>query len=367
MSALTKACLSRAVLLIVAAAFIAGCERPSPLTTQEGYRGTGLEDVQNPRLLAQKKLENAVPVALPATAAGGPSAGASFQNVKVLGGLSVGEFTRFMAAITAWVAPQEGCVYCHSATNMASDEKYTKIVARRMIEMTQHVNSTWKTHVADTGVTCYTCHRGNPVPSDIWFDHPNDVRSTFAGNKAGQNEPTAAVGLTALPYDPFTTFLQGDGDVRTVSTTALPAGDKHSIKQTEWTYGLMMHISQSLGVNCTYCHNSRSFTDWDQSRPQRATAWYGIRMVRDLNNSYLVPLEASLPAARHGPVGDGPKVSCATCHKGVYKPLFGAKMLADYAELAAPTPGLAPAPAPEPAPAVPAKTDGMSPETSSTQ
>ena len=27
------------------------------------------------------------------------------------------------------------------------------------------------------------------------------------------------------------------------------------IKQTEQTYGLMMHMSQALGVNCTYCHN----------------------------------------------------------------------------------------------------------------
>jgi photosynthetic reaction center cytochrome c subunit len=27
-------------------------------------------------------------------------------------------------------------------------------------------------------------------------------------------------------------------------------------------------------------------------------------------------------------------VGCATCHQGVYKPLFGANMLKDYPELA---------------------------------
>ena len=60
------------------------------------------------------------------------------------------------------------------------------------------------------------------------------------------------------------------------------AGDRsNSIKQTDWTYALMIHFSQSLGVNCTYCHNSRAFENWEQSTPQRVTAWHGIRMVRD--------------------------------------------------------------------------------------
>jgi len=38
----------------------------------------------------------------------------------------------------------------------------------------------------------------------------------------------------------------------------LPSGNRSSIKQTEWTYSLMIHMSESLGVNCTYCHNHGS-------------------------------------------------------------------------------------------------------------
>ena len=57
----------------------------------------------------------------------------------------------------------------------------------------------------------------------------------------------------------------------------------------------MISMSQALGVNCTYCHNSRSFAVWDASTPKRTTAWYGIRMARDLNNDYLVPLTATFP------------------------------------------------------------------------
>ena len=95
----------------------------------------------------------------------------------------------------------------------------------------------------------------------------------------------------------------------------------------------MMHMSQGLGVNCTYCHNSRSFSAWDQSTPQRTTAWYGIRMVRDLNNAYLDPLLPTYPHNRLGPLGDAPKANCATCHQGASKPLLGVSMLKDYPEL----------------------------------
>jgi photosynthetic reaction center cytochrome c subunit len=65
----------------------------------------------------------------------------------VLGDLSVGEFTRHMTAITVvGRSPVEGCTYCHDLTNLADDTKYTKVVARRMIEMTQTVNADWKQH-----------------------------------------------------------------------------------------------------------------------------------------------------------------------------------------------------------------------------
>ena len=62
----------------------------------------------------------------------------------------------------------------------------------------------------------------------------------------------------------------------------------------------MMNFSQALGVNCDYCHNTRSFADWPSSPPQRVTAWHGIRMVRDLNNDYLNPLKNVFPANRLG-------------------------------------------------------------------
>ncbi len=319
---------------------LVGCERFPMDTVQHGYRGTGMVQVYNPRTTALKAEENELPPSLPAASTDGPKASQLYKNVKVLGNLSGGEFTRLMVSMTTWVAPTEGCAYCHNPANFAEDTKYTKVVARRMIEMTRHINADWKTHVAETGVTCYTCHRGNPVPNSVWFKEPEQHKGAdFIGDRAGQNLASKTVGLSSLPSDPFTPFLLGDLDIRVNGPTALPSGNRHSIKQAEWTYGLMTHMSTSLGVNCTYCHNTQSFSEWKGNPPQRGTAWHGIRMARDLNTAYMEPLTDVFPAHRLGPTGDVAKANCGTCHQGAYKPLNGQSMLKDHPQLAGPGTG----------------------------
>ncbi len=319
-----------------AAVLLAGCERPPIDAVQRGYRGVAMEQVYNPRLLAKQIPLNQPPAAMDLGSPDGPKAGQILQNVKVLGDLSIGQFTAQMAAITAWVSPKEGCVYCHDLANLADDSKYTKVVARRMIEMTQKVNADWKPHVAATGVTCYTCHRGNPVPALSWTQPlAQDKRADFIGNRNGQNLASPTVGLAALPEDPVTAYLIKPTNIRVGSKTALPTGNRTSIQATESTYALMFHFSGALGVNCTYCHNSRSFTEWTESPPQRTTAWHGISMVRNLNADYVLPLGPMLPKSRLGPNGDTPIVACATCHQGAYKPLYGAQMAKDWPGLLA--------------------------------
>ncbi|GAC1620555.1 MAG: hypothetical protein NVS9B10_02380 [Nevskia sp.] len=336
-SAATARLMMRLLTFGLLAVMLGGCERPDHVQmVQRGYRGTGMEQVYNVWKVEEQTAANIAPAPLPPVPAGGPPASTVFKNVPVLGNLGVGEFTRTMLAMTAWVAPKQGCAYCHNTANMADDSLYTKVVARRMLQMTQHVNSTWQKHVSTTGVTCYTCHRGNPVPTNVWYANPGPPTADNAGNKGGQNLPLETNGYTSLPFDPFSTFLEGAAPIRVVGTTALPEGNRQSIKQTEWTYSLMVHMSKSLGVNCTYCHNSRSFTDWDQSPPTRVMAWYGIRMVRDLNHAYLDPLAPVFPPARHGELGDAPKLNCATCHQGAYKPLYGVSMAKDYPQLLGP-------------------------------
>lgn len=326
------ACKSLPSGVLVACLTVSGCESPPVETIQTGYRGTGMVQVDNQQASIAKRAANQAPAAIPPIPGDETATAASaYQNVQLLGDLSTGEFNRLMIAITNWVSPQEGCTYCHSAENFADDSKYTKAVSRRMLEMTRHINSGWKPHVAETGVTCFTCHRGQPVPANVWFRDAGPAHAkAYSGNKAGQNAPADKVGLSSLPNDPFTFYFDMADEIRVASAQALPGGNPHDIMQTEKTYGLMMHLSQSLGVNCTFCHNSQSFSSWSQSTPQRVTAWHGIRMVRDLNANFLTPMTETFPRNRLGPLGDAPKVNCATCHQGAHKPLYGASMLKDY-------------------------------------
>jgi photosynthetic reaction center cytochrome c subunit len=81
-------------------------------------------------------------------------------------------------------------------------------------------------------------------------------------------------------------------------------------------------------------------------------------MVRDLNNDYLVPLTATFPSHRLGVLGDVAKVSCATCHQGLFKPLYGESMAKDYPELQG---EMKPAGAAATTDAAPAKTTGLVP------
>ena len=325
----------RLLTVLLPGLFLVGCERPIPDSVQQGFRGTGMLEVSNPRLRQEKLADIVIPDPIPEIPASGTRAGDIYRNVQVLGDLDVAEFTRFMTAITQWVAPEQGCTYCHAGADFAEDDVYTKVVSRRMIQMTQHINGAWSDHVGTTGVTCYSCHQGQNVPAEMWVMSKEPGRSAgLTAGSAGQNMPAVNAALSSLPADPFSPYLLGNTNIRVHTMQALPDGNPvPGTKQAEETYSLMMHISDALGVNCTYCHNSQHFASWEGNSPKRVTAWYGIRMVRSLNNQYLEPLGSELPEHRLGPLGDAPKLNCTTCHRGLEKPLNGANLLQYYPEL----------------------------------
>jgi len=334
-------------LLTLAMLLTAGWERPPMDSTQVGYRGTGMVQIDNPRTEAALDAKNAVPPPPyefdAATAEGGPTAGEFYENVTVLTDISAEEFNYLMAAITEWVSPEEGCGYCHNLENLASDELYTKQVSRRMIQMTQTINVDWTDHVKQTGVTCYTCHRGQPWPQYVWYQDDSVEQPTgMAGYRPdNQNIANERAGYTSLPSDTLSAYLRGGEELRIASTTneGLNSGFGAPIQKAEKTYGLMMHMSKALGVNCTFCHNTRALAVWDQSGPTRSVAWYGLQMLAKINQEYILPLASVLPDYRKGPHGDTPAASCATCHQGVSKPLLGQPMAKDYPALTQKTGG----------------------------
>lgn len=275
---------------------------------------------------------------------GEAKAGEVYNNVQVLGDLTQDNFYRLMNAITLWVSPEQGCGYCHAGAadgQYEDDDLYTKVVSRRMIEMTINLNENWDAHVAadgEGGVNCYTCHRGENVPSGIWFKEA-PLGETMAGWSANQNRATDLTVSTSLPHDALEKLLLEDGMIKVhnleprVSET--PGDDGVATWQdTERTFSLMNYFAHSLGQNCTFCHNSRAFNDTAEVTPQWATALMGIDMVREMNQDYLVPLQDSYPAERLGAKhGDAPKAACLTCHKGAQKPMGGMDMVGDWPEL----------------------------------
>ncbi|TNF60961.1 MAG: photosynthetic reaction center cytochrome c subunit [Rhodobacteraceae bacterium] len=321
---------------------------------QTGPRGTGMSVPEFKVALARPDPTiDAYYTDSPIVPQGGePLAKDIYQNVQVLGELTEDNFNRLMLAMTQWVSPEQGCAYCHGDVALeeyGKDDLYTKVVARRMIQMTQTINDDWSGHVnavGEVGVNCYTCHRGENVPSEIWFKIA-PVTETMAGWSANQNRATSISQSTSLPSDALEKYLLEANQIVVHDLESRVAGgpaDKDnplpSIQDTERTYALMNYFANSLGVNCVFCHNSRAFyAAAGEVTPQWSTASLGIQMVQELNNVYLVPLRDTYPPERLGPVyADAPKTACKTCHKGYQRPLQGLNVIADWPELASSDP-----------------------------
>lgn len=252
---------------------------------------------------------------------------------EILGDLTVANYDRLVEAMRLWTGVD---------TLFNGEESYQNTVAIRMIEMTQNINENWDGHVnanEQVGVTCATCHRGQAVPSEVWFQNSPVKDTNMAGWGAVQNRATSTSQFTSLPSDHLEELLVNYGQINVHSLESRvsepPAEGYPTWQNTERTFALMNYMANSLGVNCTFCHNTRAFYDPEQVTPQWGTASLGISMVQELNNDYLIPLQDTYPAERLGVVhADAPKAACATCHKGYQKPYQGLNVIADWPELA---------------------------------
>ena len=117
-----------------------------------------------------------------------------------LGYLTPENYDRLVEAMRIWTGIPD---------LFAGEENYQTVVARNMIEMTQNIKEFWGGHVnanAEVGVTCYTCHRGQPVPNNIWFE-VSPVNENAGGWSANQNRVTMVSNSTSLPSDYLETYL----------------------------------------------------------------------------------------------------------------------------------------------------------------
>lgn len=319
--------------------------RPGTPGTQMGFRASSM--VQFASRAETMPVNADVPPPLPPAADGGPKATDKYKNVKVLTDVSAAEFDRLQQAITDWVAPKQGCAFCHDTNDFASDAKPQKAVARRMLEMTRYTNSAWSSHVSPAGVTCYTCHRGQPIPAEVWWPREPKPQKVFIDHSEPWNEAADTV-TRFFPNAGFAEYYLQDNPIAAQSTTALRSNDVADQVVVKRIYEMMMQMSLQIGVNCGYCHNSRALQDWKQSTPERWVAYYSLRMIRDLNRNYLLPLAQTMPQQRvlahptampvipHYQEGQQPGnalLTCETCHYRLPKPMNGAEMAKDYSGL----------------------------------
>jgi len=324
--------------VFVAAMLVAFGQPFATQSQQTGPRGTGMSVPEftmdlaagDPTVAGFFTSEPVVP------RPGDQLAGAAYPDViPDLANLTVANYDRLVDAMQEWTG---------IPTLFEGEENYQWVVARRMIQMTQNINENWVGHVqanAEVGVTCYTCHRGQAVPNNIWF-RISPVNENVAGWSANQNRVTMVSNYTSLPSDYLETYLlpDADGNYAQIAVHDLESrvqqqpGDPLT-QQAERTYAFMNYFSNSLGVNCVFCHNTRAFYDPGQVTPQWATASLGIIMVQELNLDYLMPLRDVYPPERLGPVyADAPMAACRTCHQGYQQPLQGLNVIANWPELA---------------------------------
>ncbi|MDQ3819533.1 MAG: c-type cytochrome [Acidobacteriota bacterium] len=86
-----------------------------------------------------------------------------YKNIQVLKGLPVSQFDSVMAFISGSLGVK--CNYCH-VNPFEKDDKPAKVTARKMIQMVFDLNK-GSFNGQGGAITCYTCHRGQPLPVSV--------------------------------------------------------------------------------------------------------------------------------------------------------------------------------------------------------
>lgn len=86
-----------------------------------------------------------------------------YKNIQVFKGLPASQFDSLMAFISGSLGVK--CNYCH-VNPFERDDKPAKLTARKMIQMVFDLNK-GSFNAQSGAITCYTCHRGQPLPVSV--------------------------------------------------------------------------------------------------------------------------------------------------------------------------------------------------------
>jgi hypothetical protein len=83
-----------------------------------------------------------------------------YKNIQMFKGLPSDRLLNIMLAFRSSLGVD--CTYCHVKDQWEKDDKPAKQTARKMISMVRDINNRFG---AASGVSCYTCHRGQTRPA----------------------------------------------------------------------------------------------------------------------------------------------------------------------------------------------------------
>lgn len=222
-------------------------------------------------------------------------------NVQVLTGMTSAQIWTYMQQYVSG-GLGVGCQYCHNLNNFASDEYPQKIAARNMLYLVNDVNAEFIVNLPNwkgNYVQCATCHNNQPnnmeavseqfiksVPSIPVTVDPLDANGQPITDPAAK--PAELQGQVNLqdsvlyyvynyqvwrPYDPADPE-SGRGSL------ALTYGEGRTQDQVTINQNVMNHMGWSLGVGCTYCHNSRNFVAYEVNAPGLPNPQYGYNKLK---------------------------------------------------------------------------------------
>lgn len=123
-----------------------------------------------------------------------------FKNIQIFKGMPAAQLDPTMAFISGSLGVK--CNYCH-VNQFEKDDKPTKLTARRMIQMVFDLN---KGSLAGQGaVSCYTCHRGKPLPVSV----PVVGQNLWQPNPAGTNKQESPLPTVDQVLDRYVQALGG--------------------------------------------------------------------------------------------------------------------------------------------------------------
>ncbi|ACL25500.1 cytochrome c-554 Puf2C [Chloroflexus aggregans] len=205
-------------------------------------------------------------------------------NVQVLVGMSSAQIWTYMQQYVSG-GLGVGCQYCHNINNFASDEYPQKIAARNMLRLVRDINAqfivnlpAWKGNY----VQCATCHNNAPVnmeavgaqfinsvpPIKVTVD-PLDANGQPILDPAQKPEEIRgqvllkdAILYYIYNYQVWKPFDPADPESGRGSLALTYEGGRTQ-DQVTINQNVMNYQSWSLGVGCTFCHNSRNFVAYE--------------------------------------------------------------------------------------------------------